>query len=202
MTYQDDLPAVAFAGPNMLAFGALREVAASVKQQMDTDPSLSILVFHAETSQPIELDLRGSIADVVARLQPAEGQSARKVGRPKLGVAAREVTLLPRHWDWLASQPGGASVTLRKLVEAARRENEGADARNQSRDALYRFMAAMAGNAPDYDEVSRALFAGQKARFLSLIATWPSDVQAHLQHLSNRAFPGDGQGQCQKPDLI
>jgi hypothetical protein len=170
MTYQDDLPAVAFAGPNMLAFGALREVAGTVKQ-----------------------NLRGSIADVVARLQSAEIPSARKVGRPKLGVAAREVTLLPRHWDWLASQPGGASVTLRKLVEAARRENEGADARDQGRDALYRFMAAVAGNAPDYDEVSRALFAGQRARFLSLIATWPSDVQAHLQHLSARGFPEEGQ---------
>ena len=176
----------------MLAFGALREVAGTVKQKLDTDPNLSILVFHAETSQPIELDLRGSIADVIARLQPAEIPSARKVGRPKLGVAAREVTLLPRHWDWLASQPGGASVTLRKLVEAARRENEGADARNQGRDALYRFMAAVAGNAPDYDEVSRALFAGQRARFLSLIATWPSDVQAHLQHLSARGFPEEG----------
>jgi len=128
MTYQENLPAIAFAGPNMLAFGSLREVAASVKQQLDTDPNLSVLVLHGETSQPIELDLRGSVADVVARLEPVELPSARKVGRPKLGVAAREVTLLPRHWDWLARQPGGASVTLRKLVEAARRETEGAGA--------------------------------------------------------------------------
>lgn len=194
MTYQAELPAIAFAGPNMLAFGALREVAASVKQQLERDPNLSILVFHSETSQPIELDLRGSVADVVARLEPAELPSARKVGRPKLGVAAREVTLLPRHWDWLARQPGGASVTLRKLVEAARRETEGASAITEGRDALYRFMAAVAGNAPDYDEVSRALFAGQKARFLSLIASWPNDVQAHLHHLSSRAFADEGQG--------
>lgn len=193
MTYQDNLPAVAFAGTNMLAFGALREVAGTVKQRLDTDPNLSILVFHAETSQQIELDMRGSIADVISRLQPADAPSARKVGRPKLGVAAREVTLLPRHWDWLASQPGGASVTLRKLVEAARRENDGVDALIQGRDALYRFMAAVAGNAPNYDEVSRALFAGHKARFLSLIATWPSDVQAHLHHLSTRGFPEEGQ---------
>jgi hypothetical protein len=193
MTYQDDLPAVAFADTTMLAFGVLREVAASVKQQVDKDPSLSVLVFHAQTSQPIELDLRGNVADVVARLEPAEVPSARKVGRPKLGVAAREVTLLPRHWDWLARQPGGASVTLRKLVDAARRENEGANVLTQGREALYRFMAAVAGNAPDYDEVSRALFAGQKALFLALIATWPSDVQAHLQHLSGRAFSEEGQ---------
>lgn len=194
MTYQENLPAIAFAGPNMLAFGPLREVAASVKQQLDTDPNLSVLVLHGETSQPIELDLRGSVADVVARLEPVELPSARKVGRPKLGVAAREVTLLPRHWDWLARQPGGASVTLRKLVEAARRETEGAGTITEGRDALYRFMAAVSGNAPDYDEVSRALFAGQKARFLSLIANWPNDVQAHLQHLSRRAFPDEGQG--------
>ncbi len=194
MTYQENLPAIAFAGPNMLAFGPLREVAASVKQQLDADPNLSVLVLHGETSQPIELDLRGSVADVVARLEPVELPSARKVGRPKLGVAAREVTLLPRHWDWLARQPGGASVTLRKLVEAARRETEGAGTITEGRDALYRFMAAVSGNAPDYDEVSRALFAGQKARFLSLIANWPNDVQAHLQHLSRRAFPDEGQG--------
>ncbi|MCA3692647.1 DUF2239 family protein [Aquidulcibacter sp.] len=188
MTYQEDLPAIAFAGPQLLAFGALREVAASVKQKLDQDPTLSILVFHRDTSQPIELDLRGSLADVVARLQPAEFASGRKVGRPKLGVAAREVTLLPRHWDWLARQPGGASVTLRKLVEAARRETEGANALNEGREALYRFMAAVAGNEPNYDEVSRALFAGQKVRFLSLIACWPHDVQAHLHHLSHQAF--------------
>ena len=193
MTYPDDLPAVAFAGSIMLAFGALCEVAASVKQQLQTDPNLSILVFHAETSQPIELDMRGSVGDVLARLQPAEVPSARKVGRPKLGVAAREVTLLPRHWDWLARQPGGASVTLRKLVEAARRGNEATDVLTHGRDALYRFMAALAGNAPGYDEVSRALFAGQKARFLSLIESWPSDVQAHLRHLSSRAFQDEGQ---------
>lgn len=194
MTYPENLPAIAFSGPVMLAFGPLREVAASVKQHVDSDPNLSVLVLHGETSQPIELDLRGSAADVVARLEPVALPSARKVGRPKLGVAAREVTLLPRHWDWLARQPGGASVTLRKLVEAARRETEGAGAITEGRDALYRFMAAVAGNAPDYDEVSRALFAGQKARFLSLIASWPSDVQAHLHHLSTRAFPDGGQG--------
>ena len=194
MTYPDNLPSIAFAGPNMLAFGPLREVAASVKLKVEADPNLFVLVFHAETSEPIELDLRGSTADVVARLEADDLVATRKVGRPKLGVAAREVTLLPRHWDWLAQQPGGASVTLRKLVEAARREKAGADTLAQGRDALYRFMAAVAGNAPDYDEASRALFAGQKTRFLSLIASWPNDVQAHLQHLSNRAFPLEGQG--------
>lgn len=193
MTYSEDLPSIAFAAMEMVAFGPLRAVAASVKRAVDQDPNLFVLVFHAETSEPIELDLRGSPADVVARLAVMDRAVVRKVGRPKLGVAAREVTLLPRHWDWLAQQPGGASVTLRKLVEAARRENEGADLVKQGRDALYRFMAAVAGNAPDYDEVSRALFAGQKARFLTLIANWPQDVQSHLRHLSSRAFPEEGQ---------
>jgi hypothetical protein len=193
MTYSEELPSIAFAGMEMVAFGPLREVAARVKRAVDQDPNLFVLVFHAETSEPIELDLRGSPSDVVARLAVMDRAVVRKVGRPKLGVAAREVTLLPRHWDWLAQQPGGASVTLRKLVEAARRENEGADVVKQGRDALYRFMAAVAGNAPDYDEVSRALFAGQKARFLALIASWPQDVQAHLHHLSNRAFSDEGQ---------
>src|SRR4029079_4156101 len=61
-------------------------------------------------------------------------------GRPRLGVVAREGTLLPRHWEWLGTQPGGASVVLRKLVEEARRANGDADRTRAARDAAYRFM--------------------------------------------------------------
>jgi hypothetical protein len=97
---------------------------------------------------------------------------------------AREVTLLPRHWDWLASQPGGASVALRKLVEDARRINGDRDRHRSARDAAYHFMSAMAGNFKDFEEASRALFANDRQRFGELIAAWPNDVREHIVNLA------------------
>jgi len=168
-----------------------------VKAHVDSDPATSPLVFDALTSMPKELDLRGTPADVVARLvAPAQvSVPAEPVrGRPKLGVVAREVTLLPRHWDWLGSQPGGASVALRKLVEEARRADGKLGEARVARDAVYSFMAAMAGAEPDYDEAARALFAGNTAAFLELIQTWSADVRDHVARLASLAF-GDA------PDL-
>ena len=101
---------------------------------------------------------------------------------------AREVTLLPRHWDWLASQPGGASVALRRLVDEARHANPVADRVRQAREATYRFMTAIAGNQPGYEEAIRALFAGDGARYHGLIAGWPLDVRYYASLLSLDAF--------------
>jgi uncharacterized protein len=125
---------------------------------------------------------------------PAEAVQAsatpRGPGRPKLGVVAREVTLLPRHWEWLAQQPGGASVALRKLVEEARRANKDKDRVRQAQEAAYRFIAAMGENKPHYEEVARALFAGDAARFEAWTASWPSDVREHARRLAAAAFDG------------
>ena len=109
--------------------------------------------------------------------------STRAVGRPKLGVVSREVTLLPRHWDWLARQPGGASVALRKLVQSAMRDGGSAEAQRRATEAAYRFMSIVCGDLPQYEEVSRALFAGDLARVEALAADWPTDVAAHLRTL-------------------
>jgi hypothetical protein len=188
MNHSVQTDCVAFERSTLLAFGHLGQVARAVKRALDEDQTLQILIFDAETSQPIELDLRGSIADVVGRISENEGEAPRGPGRPKLGVTAREVTLLPRHWDWLASQPGGASVTLRKLVEDARRVNESADRLREGQASIHRFMIAVAGNAPHFDEALRALFAGDKEAFLKRIAAWPHDVEAHLRKLSDAAF--------------
>jgi hypothetical protein len=114
----------------------------------------------------------------------------RRRGRPSLGVVAREVTLLPRHWEWLSSQPGGASVALRKLVEDARRANEGRDRVRLARESAYRFMMAMAGNEPGYEEALRALFSGEYGRLEGLTAGWPEDVRAHALRLAARAREG------------
>lgn len=186
---------IAFAGTERIAFGGPRDVARTVKSFVDTESRESVLIFDAVTSQLVEFDLRGSVSAVLNRLPVAsllEDRQAtdtsmnapRSAGRPKLGVTAREVTLLPRHWDWLASQPGGASVALRKLVEHAMRVNRQNDRVRQAQEAAYRFMAAMAGNEPGFEEAARALFAGDHDRLSQAVAKWPTDVREHALALT------------------
>lgn len=191
----------AFIGQRLLASGPLAEVAVAVmdaNQESVTDP---ILIFSDATGRSIDLDLRGTKHDVVARLPPlanpeptadeAAASEPRGRGRPKLGVVAREVTLLPRHWEWLGTQPGGASVALRKLVDEARRASGDRDRHRAARDAAYHFMSAMAGNLPGFEEASRALFADERRRFSQHIAGWPGDIRDHIVKLafSDRADP-------------
>lgn len=174
----------AFDGTRRLAAGPLVEVARAVKARADTDPTAALLTFDDATGAVIDLDLRGTSEDVIARLGSPAGtaEGPRGRGRPKLGVVAREVTLLPRQWDWLARQPGGASAALRRLVDAARRDDSPGRAR-AAREAAYRFMAAMAGNLPGFEEAARALFADDRTRFNEHAAAWPADVRAHAEAL-------------------
>ena len=198
MSQQQPQIFTAFEGQRRLVSGPLHDVALALKraEQRATD---SIAIFSDATGRPIDLDLRGSDDEIVARLPAtpspaaAEAMLPRGRGRPKLGVVAREVTLLPRHWEWLTTQPGGASVSLRKLVEAARRANGDKDRSRAARDAAYHFMSAMAGNLPDFEEASRALFADDRRNFTILIAAWPGDVRDHIVRLafSDRGDPVD-----------
>jgi hypothetical protein len=192
-----DTAYIAFDGDRQIASGDLREVARAAKQTLDLRNDTSVLVFDGRTSSPIEIDFRGTVDDVLARLPdiaatPAGEEAAlpapRGPGRPKLGVVAREVTLLPRHWEWLAQQSGGASVALRRLVDEARRANKDKDRIRQAQEAAYRFIAAMAENKPHYEEVARALFAGDAERFETWTATWPADVRDHARRLAAAAF--------------
>ena len=192
----------AFEGQQRLASGPLAEVALAVKRGGQRAAE-RLAIFSDATGRPIDFDLRGSDAEIVARLQrttppdPATPQEAsapsepRGRGRPKLGVVAREVTLLPRHWEWLTTQPGGASVALRKLVEAARRANGDKDRSRAARDAAYHFMSAMAGNLPNFEEASRALFADDRRQFTALIAAWPGDIRDHIVRLACSGDPVD-----------
>jgi len=198
----NSLPIVctAFAGTRRIATGNLREVSLSAQESVNRDPSSSVLIFDDTTSHVIEVDLRGTpealeqrlATSEVASQQPDEpattDASARRPGRPKLGVVAREVTLLPRHWDWLATQSGGASVALRKLVEEARKANQGKDRQRLALESAYRFISAMAGNEPGFEEATRALFAGNEQRFAELVEAWPADVVDHAKKLAGRAF--------------
>lgn len=198
-----DPQCIAFSGHIRLALGSLADAAIAAKTAVDTGAD-RILVFDAATSEPVELDLRGSAVDVAARYaapaaaatpdaEPSSpaASTPRSPGRPKLGVVAREVTLLPRHWEWLASQPGSASVTLRRLVEQARRQSAGADLRRAASDSAYRFMSAMAGNEPGFEEATRALYANDEPRFAELTERWPADVRDHARSLAAAAFSAE-----------
>ena len=182
---------VVFEGERRLAAGSKLDVAVAAQARLAGAPDACLLIFDPDGRQ-VDLDLRGGPWDIALRLgegRGGEGEPApRGRGRPKLGVTAREVTLLPRHWDWLAAQPGGASVALRKLVEAARRESEGPDRRRAARDATYRFASVMAGDRPGFEAMSRALFAGDTEGFAARITDWPSDVAEHLRALAAEAF--------------
>jgi len=188
---------IAFEGDRCIGSGELRDVARSARQALERQPHASILIFNGKTSALVDVDFRGSVDDVVARIPLPEPPAAdedtavaapRGPGRPKLGVVAREITLLPRHWDWLAQQKGGASVAIRKLVDEARRNNEGSDRIRLAQEAAYRFMSTMAGNRPHFEEAIRALFAGDAKRFEQLIAEWPADVRDHATRLAVPAF--------------
>lgn len=184
---------IAFVGHRCVGIGDLAFVAAQAKPALDQNQNAQLLIFDATTSEPIEVDLRGSLTDVQNRIAHPAPENAiaptpRGPGRPKLGVVAREITLLPRHWDWLSQQPGGASVAIRKLVEDARRVNAGKDHARNMRDSLHRFMSAMAGDFPHYEDALRALYADDRIRFERSVAAWPTDVGAHVIRLAASVF--------------
>ena len=176
---------IAFAGTELLAKGELIDVIRAVKAALDKGTDHSVALLDAATSRPVDINFTGTEEEVLQRIPRAPVRSA---GRPKLGVVPREVTLLPRHWEWLAKQPGGASVALRKLVEHASRDARGADTMREARDAAYRFMHELMGDAAGFEEASRALFAGDGERFRGLVAEWPAGVRAHLLALAEPAF--------------
>lgn len=176
---------IAFLGTELLAKGALVDVVKAVKAALDRGVGQSVALLDAATSRPVEIDFSGTEEEVLQRIPRARTPGA---GRSTPGAVAREVTLLPRHWEWLDTQPGGASVALRKLVELASREARGADTVRAARDAAYRFMRELMGDAAGFEEASRALFAGNGERFKALVADWPVGVRAHVVALAGPSF--------------
>ncbi len=194
MTHSFSGSYTAFDGHRRIASAPLETVTLMVKQVIERGASGLILIFDDATGRSIDIDIRGSEQEVLARLaQPtatsertdAQAGEPRGRGRPKLGVVAREVTLLPRHWEWLTAQPGGASVALRKLVEEARRTHGNQDKRRSAQERAYHFMSAMAGDMPGFEEAARALFANNQSRLRELVAAWPEDVRQHAIDLAS-----------------
>lgn len=193
-------PVIAFVGHHRIAAGPLSEVVLEAHPWTSRLDSGPVLVFDDVTSQPVEVDFRGSAADAANRLLadsavtdvPSEatgGENAaekRGPGRPKMGVVAREVTLLPRHWEWLNQQSGGASVALRKLVEDARKTHADRDRKRQAAEAVHRFLHALAGDLPQFEEVTRAFHTGDFPRMTELMTGWPEGVREHVERLVGR----------------
>ncbi|WP_225204601.1 DUF2239 family protein [Novosphingobium huizhouense] len=203
------IPCSAFAGFTRFAHGSVVDVALALRARPPGADDAPVLVFDDVAGGPLDLDLRGSTADVVRRLgehpalrrlasqgagdaadeAPDTEAAPRGRGRPRLGVVAREVTLLPRHWDWLAGQPGGASQALRRLIDEARKQDAGRTGARAGRERAYRFMAAIAGDLPGFEAASRALFAGDEAALGAILAGWPPDVAAHVLELAQAEGP-------------
>jgi uncharacterized protein len=159
----------------MFASGPVAEVVLALR---NAPQDAGILVFDDRTGKSIDLDIRGVMP------APEVSSEPRGRGRPKLGVVAREVTLLPRHWDWLSAQPGGASVVLRRMVDEARKTSGDRDRVRAAQEAAYNFMSAMAGDLPGFEEAARALFAHDRRGFGERIAAWPPDVRDHIIKLA------------------
>lgn len=177
-----------FAGQRRVASGPVQDILRQAKAFLDQHgDDAGLLIFEDRTGIQTEFDFRGTLDDVLARVVrdpafvPAEpGASPARPGRPKLGVVSREVSLLPRHWEWLDRQPNGASAALRRLIEAASKSGQGKERARVARDAAAKVMWSIAGNLPDFEEASRALFAGDFTRCKALMQGWPVDIRNHL----------------------
>lgn len=179
----------AFAGHTLIFSGDLRSLLVHAKEHLDRDPERSLLIFEDESGKQVEFDFRGSVDDVLAREAPAPRVGP---GRPKLGVVSREVSLLPRHWEWLERQPSGISAGLRRLVEEAMKRDPGRQRAQQARAATGRVMTTLAGNLENFEEALRALYAEDGARFRQLVRAWPADIERHLLRLAEPTFAAQG----------
>lgn len=182
----------AFLGSDMLFQGDLNEVVLKTKKKLGSSPNSEIHIFSDATGKILDFNFQGTDKDVLKRLEVYTTADSPKEpsgpGRPKLGVMSREVTLLPRHWEWLATQSGGASSTLRKLVEDHMKKSSGQHTVKQAQERTYKFMSALAGDLPGYEEALRALYKKDEELFNSHMKTWPKDVRHYAIKLAKYAF--------------
>lgn len=187
-----------FVGQRLVARGSLIDVALALQAELERAVGSDPTLIDDSTGQSIGLSLHGTPEELRERIESylAPGSEAMPPpkpgpGRPRLGVVSREISLLPRHWEWLGRQPGGASATLRRLVDQARKDSEGPERTRQARDAAYRFLQVMGGDLPGFEEAIRALFAGDWERVDSEIEAWPVDIRDHARRLVARARDGE-----------
>lgn len=173
----------AFLGSRRLASGPLETVLTKTKNAFDEGLEEPLLLFEDQTGRQIDFDLRGTLDQVLARYAPPAPGAKPGPGRPKLGVVSREVSLLPRHWEWLELEPQGISAAIRRLVDEARKREPDKQRARLAREAAAKFMWGMAGDLPDFEEASRALYAKDGATLRTLVAKWPKDIRTHLMKM-------------------
>jgi len=185
----------AFENRSIIAKGSIEEVVLVIKKRIGIGSHTTALIFDDELGRTIDIDFSGTLDDVRQKLGVFVPKESKETlpgpGRPKLGVISREVSLLPQHWEWLALQRGGASLTLRKLVDTAK---NGSTSNCQPRfyqDAVAQFMSVMAGDLPNYEEALRMLYRKDKVNFFSQIKNWPEDVKAHIKKMASPIFAPD-----------
>lgn len=171
----------AFLGTHRVATGTLVAALEAGKRAWDADPGATLLLFDNRTGRQLDFDLTGTVEEVVARAAARVEKKGR--GRPKLGVDCGELCLLPRHWEWLNAQPRSASATIRRLIDAARKAETPEDQVRERVDATSTFMWAMAGDLPNFEEASRALYQHDWESLRALIAEWPVDLGDHIEFL-------------------
>ncbi|PNY80464.1 DUF2239 family protein [Deinococcus koreensis] len=174
-----------FLGRQRLLTAPLPDVLTYLKTKLERTHE-PLLVFNDQTGRTVDFNLSGTLDEVLAREAPVSAKTG--PGRPKLGVVSREVSLLPRHWDWLESHPNGASAALRRLIDEARKADPVAERRRMATLPTDRFLTVMGGDLPGAEEASRALYAGDGAAFRTLVQDWPEDVRLHALHLAAPAF--------------
>ncbi|MDB5106686.1 MAG: hypothetical protein JWP91_4375 [Fibrobacteres bacterium] len=184
----------AFEGGRLINRGPLPDVVLGIKRRMGRTEHTSALIFSDATGNTMDFNFQGTEKDVLRRLEVFVKDDAAPEpenpgpGRPRLGVVSREVSLLPRQWEWLASQSGGASAVLRRLVDEAKRKSTDGNSVNRIQERTYKFMFAIAGDLPGYEEAIRALYKKDRKAFAMRMEGWPEDVKAHALDLAGPVF--------------
>jgi len=186
-----DATYTAFAGVRRVAAGTLADVLPVLKRRFDRNRSEIVLVYDDATGRQVDFDLTGPLDEVLERALPT---ASRGPGRPRLGVTSREVSLLPRHWEWLEHQSSGTSGALRRLVERGIAHQPGRERARRIRAALSTVLTAMAGDRPNYEESTRAMFRGDVNGFEALVKRWPRDIRTYAVERARAADRAEREG--------
>ena len=182
----------AFDGSVLLFRGGLKEVVLNIKEHLGRSENSSVLIFSDLTGKTMDFSFHGSKQDILKRLEKytftEEPKEPSGPGRPKLGVVSREISLLPRHWEWLATQSGGASATIRLLVEEARKKSSNISSIKQMQERAYQIMSVLAGDLQGYEEALRALYKKDSKVFFTHVKRWPIDIQKYLNEITKPVF--------------
>ncbi len=181
----------AFLESKIFAKGSLKDLVLKIKKHLGKNENNSILIFSDSTGNTLDFNFKGSETEILKRLEMFVSQKPDEYsgpGRPKLGVISREVSLLPRHWEWLAAQSGGASVTIRRLIDESRKKSSTGESVKQVQEKTYKFLSVVAGDFEGYEEALRALYKRDREKFLKQMEKWPKDIQGYAMRLSETVF--------------